>query len=138
MVVDTMVFAYALLASHARREEALRVLTIVDDIVVPDSVRAELANTVWQYVQQTGLSVDVGIALLRDAEALFTRVESSRVLWEPALRLAAASRHPVYDTLFVALAELSSSKVVTYDAKLLRAFPAHTISAADVASGDGV
>lgn len=131
MVVDTMVFAYALLASHPRREEALRVLEACEEVIVPDSIRAELANTVWQYVQRKDVPVDVGVDLLRDAESLFSRVESSRVLWEQALRLAVASRHPAYDTLFVALAELSSTKVVTYDEKLLRNFPDLCISAAD-------
>jgi predicted nucleic acid-binding protein len=130
MVVDTMVFAYALLASHPHREEALRILEVCEEVIVPDSIRAELVNTIWQYIRSKDVPVDVGIELLRDAESLFSRVENSRALWERALRLAVSSSHPAYDTLFVALAELSSTKVVTYDEKLLRTFPDHCISAA--------
>ena len=44
MVVDTMVLAYALLHVENKYEQALAALESVDQIVVPDSLFAELGN----------------------------------------------------------------------------------------------
>lgn len=51
MVVDTMVFSYALLGIAGVRDEAVRVVDAVIYIRVPDSFRAELGNVVWQWVK---------------------------------------------------------------------------------------
>jgi predicted nucleic acid-binding protein len=131
MVVDTMVIAYALLASPPRREEALTILEQCDDVIVPDSIRAELVNTIWQYVQRKHVDAELAIEMLRDAEALFTQVVSGKLLWERSLSLAVEKGHPAYDTLFIALAEMKGTRVVTYDEKMLRTFPEWTISGAD-------
>jgi len=135
MVVDTMVFAYALLASATRREEATRALEHCDEIVVPDSLRPELVNAVWQYVRKAQITPDLGVELLRDAEALFDRVVSCQVIWEHALELAVDTGHPAYDTLFVALAAREGTRVVTYDEKMLHTFPHLTVHGRNVASG---
>jgi predicted nucleic acid-binding protein len=70
----------------------------------------------------------VGIDVLRDADALLTHVTSSVLLWERALVLAVEARHPVYDMLFVTLAEFADAKLITYEAELQRAFPDRVIS----------
>ena len=44
MVVDTMVLAYALLHVENKYEQALAALESVDQIVVPDSLFAELGK----------------------------------------------------------------------------------------------
>ena len=50
MVIDTMVFAYALLHVEDKYEQAIAALETVDQIVVPDSLFAELGNVIWQYL----------------------------------------------------------------------------------------
>jgi predicted nucleic acid-binding protein len=60
---------------------------------------------------------------------------STERLWGPALDLAVARDHPVYDTLFVALAAERGSKVITYDQKILRKFPEWAISAPEFLAG---
>ena len=65
---------------------------------------------------------------MRDAEALFTYVIPSDALWEDALRLAVDSGQAAYDTLFVALAVAKELKVITYDQKLLKTWPAYAIT----------
>lgn len=117
-----MVFAYALLGVPRYREESLRVLESVDRIIVPDSLRAELANVMWQWVTRDGVSLDVATAALHDAEALFTHVVPTSLLWERALELSVEHEHPAYDTLFVAAAERMDTRMVTYDGKLRRKF----------------
>jgi predicted nucleic acid-binding protein len=131
MVIDTMIFAYALLYVPEFRDESLAVLDAATDILVPDSFRAELVNVVWQWVRYRSLPLQVGLDVLREADALITQATSAAILWERALTLAAEANHPAYDTLFVALAESTDTKVVTYDIKLQASFPDIAISPAE-------
>ncbi|MFH2010791.1 MAG: type II toxin-antitoxin system VapC family toxin [bacterium] len=127
LVVDTMVLAYGLLGVEEFREEALEVLQR-GDIIAPDSLRAELANVVWQWVRSTPVSTQTGVDILSDADRLVSAFVPADVLWERALELAVRHDHPAYDTLFIALAELADARLVTYDAKLLTSFPERTIT----------
>jgi predicted nucleic acid-binding protein len=128
MVIDTMVFAYALLETEDTGDEALEVLQRAKNIIVPDSIRAELVNVVWKWIREDEIAVDDGVEVLREAEALFTHVVPSSAIWERALRLSAEVDHPAYDTLFVAIAEHERTKVITYDRAMRRAFPDLTLS----------
>jgi len=129
MVIDTMVFAYALLGVEGFCQSALKALDSVDLVEVPDSFRAEMVNVVWKWMGAKGLSLDLGLEILRDAEGLIDRVIPTEQLWERALELAIQYNHPAYDTLFIAAAELAETRVVTFDRKLLKRFPAITIDA---------
>jgi predicted nucleic acid-binding protein len=44
VVIDTMVFIYALLGVVPFRDDALTVLEKINTIIVPDSLRFEIAN----------------------------------------------------------------------------------------------
>jgi len=122
-VFDTNVVADALLGATGVREDALKALRGADEIVVPDLFFAEMANVVWQYVSRAGVPLSRGLELLDDAEALVSRSVPASALWHRALALAAERSHPVYDTLFVALAEAEGTKLVTRDARLRKRFP---------------
>lgn len=122
-VVDTNVLADALLGVAEVREEALRALREADEIVVPDLLFAELANVVWQYVTRASLPLPRGHEILDDAEALVTRSVPVTALWHRAVELAVERKHPVYDTLFVALAEAEGTRLVTRDLRLRERFP---------------
>lgn len=132
MVVDTMVFAYALVGVSAHREAAVAVLGRADRVVVPDSCYTELANVVWKWVRSKGVPEETGHAVLADAEALITRSFPTTHLWADALALAVGADHPVYDTLFVAAARREQTRVVTFDKRLQSAFPEWTIPPAAV------
>ena len=128
MVVDTMVFAYALLGVPAHRETALAALEAADPIVVPDSCYAELANVVWQWTRAKEISGDTGHALLTDAEVLIYRAHPTTHLWSQALSLAIDADHPAYDALFIAAAQREGTQVVTFDKRLQTAFPDWTLA----------
>jgi predicted nucleic acid-binding protein len=128
VVIDTMVFAYALLGVPEFRDDSLAILEATSEVLVPDSFWAEFVNVVWQWVRYNDLPLDVGIEVLRDADALVTHVTSSALLWERALVLAVGVRHPAYDALFVALAEFADTRLVTYDTELQQRFPDRVIS----------
>ncbi len=88
MVIDTMIFAYALLGVPRFRDEALSVLTNAGDILVPDCFRAELVNVVWQWTHENAIPLSVGLNVLTDADALITQAISADQLWERALELS--------------------------------------------------
>jgi len=106
MIIDTMVFAYSLLKVEGKCEETTEILAQSDIIIVPDSLRVELANVTWQWVKYRDLSEDNAYAVLEDTEALIEQVISSEGLWARALQLSIQKDHPAYDTLFVAAGEL--------------------------------
>lgn len=132
-----MVFAHALLGVDEYRGEEAAVLEGADELVMPDSFRAELADVLWQWVRHRGVSLELARSLLWDAEALIARVLDSGALWERALSLAVMHNHPVYDTLFVAAAELSQTHVVTFDRRLKKAFPRYIVTASEFLRGGG-
>jgi predicted nucleic acid-binding protein len=122
MVIDTMVFAYALLNVEDRFEQAIAVLENVDQIVVPDSLFIELGNVIWQWIQFRQLPLQLGLDALQDAEALVDVMISSSQIRDLALKLAVEASHSFYDTLFVAAAIQSDTQVLTYDQKLAAKF----------------
>lgn len=122
-VLDTMVFAYALLGVTKHRDQAAAILERVDEIVVPDILHSELTNVVSRWVRAEKLPIELGRQTLRDAAALMTWVEPAEAIWERALELAVEHEHPAYDTMYVALAERVSAPLITYDTKLARLFP---------------
>lgn len=134
-VVDTMVFAYALLGVTRYREDAAAALESVGAIVVPDTFHSELTNVVWQWLRAEKLAPEVGAECLRDAAALIACVETAESLWERALALALDAQHPAYDMMFVAAAERFGSPLITYDKKLARFFPELVMSPDALAAG---
>ena len=131
MVFDTMVPAYALLGVTGYRESALAALEKAETIVVPESFFAELANVAWQWVRHREVHPDNAFAVLDDTEALITRSLPTPLLWRHALAFAIEANHPAYDTLFIAAAQQEETRVVTFDSRLVRAFPDHTVQAED-------
>ena len=126
MVVDTMVFAYALLGVPDYRDAALATLREADPVIVPDSCYAELANVIWQWTRAKEIPEETGHTLLTDAETLIGRSLSTPHLWRQALRLATEADHPAYDTLFIAAAQHEGTLVTTFDQRLRATFPEWT------------
>lgn len=132
MVVDTMVFAYALLGVPDYREAALATLREADPVIVPDSCYAELANVIWQWTRAKEIPEATGHTILTDAEALISHSISTPRLWRQALRLAIEADHPAYDTLFIAAAQHEGTFVATFDQRLRATFPEWTREPGDL------
>lgn len=123
MVIDTMVFAYALLHVEGKYEQAIAAIETAEQIIVPDSMFAELGNVVWQWIEFRQLPIETGLEVLEDAEALVDRIVPSAHVRELALELAVQASHPFYDTLFIAAAIREQVQVITFDLKLATKFP---------------
>ena len=128
MVVDTMVFVYAAVETSGYSAECDDLFARGGEVFVPDRMFGELAEALRDWVTSGSVTVPDAAAALRDVESVVSHVSSTRGLASRALELALERRHPVYGALFVALAEQRDTRVVTYDRRLLAAFPERAVS----------
>ena len=121
IVVGTNILAYLYLpgAFTARAE---KLLAEHAQWAAPQLWRSEFRNILAGYMRRGSFDVQHAIALQREAEALL--VSSEYVVDSQAvLELVKRSDCSAYDCEFVALAQMLGVKLVTMDAKLLKAFP---------------
>lgn len=84
----------------------------------PGFLFVETANVLLKYHRLTGMpltEVEVGLQQLR---IVVSDVTDDAVLLSPAVRIAAASNHKVYDCLYLALAMQRHEPLATADRKL--------------------
>jgi len=128
IVVDSNVVAYLYLpGEHTQRAEAL--LEHDSDWAAPLLWRSELRNVLAGHMQRTTLTFEAARDLQMEAESLLAGGEhevDSRLV----LELARDSDCSAYDCEFVALAMTLGVKLVTMDAKLLKAFPKYAVALA--------
>lgn len=126
IVADTNVLAYLLLPYEVS-PQADALFKRDPEWVVPVLWRSEFRNLLAGYLRRKALTFDEILRVQAEAEALVAgnehEVDSRRVL-----ELVRDSQCSAYDCEFVALAARLGAKVVTMDAKVLKAFPQHTIS----------
>lgn len=128
IVVDSNVVAYLYLpGEHTAKAEAL--LERDPDWAAPALWRSEFRNILAGYLRRKTLNFGQACSLQSEAEDLLAgsefEVDSNAVL-----ELVRDSDCSAYDCEFVALARKLQVKLVTLDAKLLKAFPKHTVSLA--------
>jgi len=128
IVVDSNVVAYLYLpGDHTAKAEAL--LERDPDWASPILWRSEFRNILAGYLRRKTLTFDQACSLQSEAEDLLAGSEfdvDSKVI----LELVRDSDCSAYDCEFVALANKLQVKLVTMDAKLLKAFPKSTVSLA--------
>lgn len=122
-VVDTNVIAYHLLNTPQFAAEVRAFWRVADEVLAPALWEAELANVLWMAVRSGVVSGEQAAAKLVLAGRLGIHSVPARTLWHGALLRAVESGIPVYDTLFVELAEREELPLVTFDSKMARAFP---------------
>ncbi len=126
IVVDTNVVAYLYLpGEHTETAESL--LERDDDWAAPLLWRSEFRNILAGYMRRKMLTFEGARDLQLEAESLLAgaehEVDSRRVL-----ELVRDSDCSAYDCEFVALAMALGVKLVTMDARLLKAFPEHAVA----------
>lgn len=129
IVVDSNILAYLYLpGEYTGRAEAL--LQHDPDWTAPVLWRSEFRSILAGYLRRKTLGFEAACALQQEAQSLLDgaehEVDSRRVL-----ELVRDSDCSAYDCEFVALAMTLGVKLVTMDAKLLKAFPTHAVSLAD-------
>lgn len=121
IVVDSNVIAYLYLAGeHTAAAEAL--MQRDDKWAAPLLWRSEMRNILAGYLRRGTLSLDQTLAIQSEAEDLLRGAEYE-VSSAAVLELVAAGDCTAYDCEFVAVARHLGTRLVTMDAKLLKAFP---------------
>ena len=122
-VVDTNVLAYHLLGTPRFAAEAEAFMHAAGEILAPSLWEAEIANVIWMAARTKVLSATEAPARIAFAARLGVSSVPIRSLWQGALLRSLKSGVAVYDTLFVELADREQAPLVTFDRRLLRAFP---------------
>ncbi len=126
IVVDTNVLAYLYLpGDHTAHAETL--LARDPDWAAPVLWRSEFRNILAGYMRRGTLTFEQARDIQAEAESVLAGnehdVDSQRVL-----ELVRDSNCSAYDCEFVALALRLDTKLVTMDAKMLKAFPEHAVA----------
>jgi predicted nucleic acid-binding protein len=122
-VVDTNVVAYYLLATEPFVAEVRAFWHRPLDLAAPTLWEAEMSNVLWMAARTGAIDKPTALRRLFLAARLGIRSVPTRRLWRGALARALNSNLAAYDTLFVELAVREHKPLVTFDAKLLAAFP---------------
>lgn len=101
------------------------VLENSSDLVVPDLIIAELLNARWK-IARSGGNVPGVSSILGFVGRV--RILPSLPYASVAVELSERLNHPVYDCLYVALAQQENAKLLTSDAHLVRKLRAHKLS----------
>lgn len=104
---------------ESRSSAARKILGKAESLIAPDIFTPEISNAVWKKVKADEISIDQGKAIVSNLPLFIDHFVPSSQLVGRAFDLAIEFNHPVYDCLYLALAERESIVLVTDDAKLL-------------------
>jgi predicted nucleic acid-binding protein len=102
------------------------------ELHAPSIFYVEVAHALTRAERQRRIAVSAGWPLWRTIMVDCPALSDSYPLMRRAFELSSQARIGVYDCLYVALAEVEQCRVVTADQRLLKTFPAQTISLASV------
>jgi predicted nucleic acid-binding protein len=111
---------FALVLSAERIRSGRGTLRSDDHLIAPDLVIAEITNAAWKFVTFDRMPAESAISAVREVAKAFEELVPMSVLKDRALAIAIELRHPAYDCFYLALAERSSSPLVTADERLIR------------------
>jgi predicted nucleic acid-binding protein len=115
IVIDASV-ALKWVLDEAGTEAALALLA--DELIAPELWITEAANALWRHVRLGEASDAEALARIDElANAPVASVSTAQYI-RRALQMALEIRHPVYDCLYLALAENQNTYVVTDDRRL--------------------
>jgi predicted nucleic acid-binding protein len=94
-------------------------------LIVPDILYGEIGNALWTRVRRGEISVVRAQSLVSLLGLSAFDVRPVQPFIPRALRIAATLDHPIYDCIYLALAESLNLPLVTADARFLRALRRH-------------
>lgn len=118
LVLDTSAAANLILGTpDAQRVGAA--LTAADIVIAPMLYQSEIANTLWKAVRFGGLAEELAQKYLEEALALVDEFIPDDQLMPQALHAAVRNEHPVYDMVFLVLAQRFACRLLSADKKLI-------------------
>ena len=101
--------------------DAARRLAESDDMfLAPDLILAEVGNVLWQRLRKGEITDLQAKQITSQLPGVFFALVPTATLLERALQIAVEVDHPVYDGLYLALAERWDAPLVTADTWLFR------------------
>ena len=102
-----------------RSTAARKILEKGNAFIVPDIFIPEICNVVWKKFKNQEVTAEQGQAIVTNVPAVIDHIVPTAELAQRAFDLAVQFNHPVYDCLYLALAERESITFITDDAKLV-------------------
>ena len=118
-VVDASV-AVKWVVPEALSEHADRLLGSDEDLMAPELMLIEAANALWKKQHRRELSPSEALNALEIVLESGVVTFPMRPLMSRALAIAGRLGHPVYDCVYIALAERQRATLVTADERMLR------------------
>ena len=118
LVVDASV-AVKLGVVEAGAERAKALIARGERILAPDILPSEVASALWKKELRGDLNLVERIAALAACLDAYDEFAPCKDLAGPALELAVALKHPVYDCFYLALTQIRGATFVTADARLI-------------------
>jgi predicted nucleic acid-binding protein len=95
---------------------------LIDDaniVLAPDLIIAEVCNAAWKSVRRGNMRAEQFARAAVILPTMFDELVPLSSLCEAACAIASKLDHPVYDTFYLALADLRQTLLVTADRRLL-------------------
>ena len=100
--------------------ELLEILSHAETIMVPNLYLAEVGNVFLQYVKHKLISYDTALEYIQDAYDLITLKIDESTIVTSAFKISLEYQLSYYDSLYLAIAIESDSKLLTRDKKLVK------------------
>jgi predicted nucleic acid-binding protein len=104
---------------EALSNHAGNILTPEQDLIAPDFLMIEVSNVLWKKVTRNEIKEKEAHYILEHLRSGFLDLMPIDFLVERAFDIGGVLSHPIYDCLYLALAEKEKSKVVTADEKFI-------------------
>jgi predicted nucleic acid-binding protein len=99
-------------------DRARLILARGESVIAPEIAPIEIMNVAWKRLARRLITPAQAAEICRRATMPFSSLTPLRDLWPRAAELMLALDHPIYDCLYLALAEAESCPLVTADDKL--------------------
>lgn len=117
--------AIRLVLSPADHDEWLDLLESAGTTIAPELFATETANALWKYHQAGKLDQEEITGFHAQVLALVTDWQDDKSLFPEALLLAAKSRHPVYDCVYLTCCRRFGARLLTHDRQLGKIYTQH-------------
>lgn len=101
-------------------DTASKYLTCLDQVVIPDLLYSEFANTIFKKCKLNEINLTDARAIIDHFVKLPLAVYPSSQLINSAFEIAHSIDHPVYDCIYLALAVFLKGKLISADKKFAK------------------